>query len=153
MATLYDVPAEDLIEALTETLADEDAIEAPDWATFTKTGVDRELPPEQPDFWERRCASLLRKVAVDGPVGVNSLKTAYGSSKQGSTRYRVRPNRKVEGSGSIIRTALQQLEEAGYVETSQNDGRRITGEGRSLLDDTAGELLESLDRPELERYA
>ena len=153
MTTLYDAPAEDLIEALTETLSEEDAIEAPEWAAVAKTGVDRELPPEQDDFWQRRAASLLRKVAVDGPVGVNALKTEYGTSKQGTTRYRVRPMRKAEGSGSIIRTALQQLEEAGYVETSEADGRRITGEGRSLLDDTAGEVLQDLDRPELERYA
>ncbi|WP_336337602.1 30S ribosomal protein S19e [Haloarcula brevis] len=153
MATLYDVPPEELIEALTETLADEDDIEAPDWAEYTKTGVDRELPPEQEDFWARRAASLLRKVAVDGPVGVNTLRSEYGSSKQGTTRYRVRPHQKAEGSGNIIRTALQQLEDAGYVETSENDGRRVTGEGRSLLDDTAGDLLTELDRPELERYA
>ncbi len=153
MTTLYDAPAEDLIEALTETLADEDAIEPPEWTAVAKTGVDRELPPEQDDFWARRAASLLRKVAVDGPVGVNRLRTEYGKSKQGTTRYRVRPQQKAEGSGNIIRTALQQLEEAGYVETSENDGRRVTGEGRSLLDDTAGEVLESLDRPELERYA
>ncbi|MEF8828589.1 MAG: 30S ribosomal protein S19e, partial [Haloarcula sp.] len=137
MATLYDVPPEELIEALTETLADEDDIEAPDWAEYTKTGVDRELPPEQEDFWARRAASLLRKVAVDGPVGVNALRSEYGTSKQGTTRYRVRPHQKTKGSGNIIRTALQQLEDAGYVETSENDGRRITGEGRSLLDDTA----------------
>ncbi|MDT3437078.1 30S ribosomal protein S19e [Haloarcula sp. 1CSR25-25] len=153
MATLYDVPPEELIEALTETLADEDDIEAPDWAEYTKTGVDRELPPEQEDFWTRRAASLLRKVAVDGPVGVNALRSEYGTSKQGTTRYRVRPHQKTKGSGNIIRTALQQLEDAGYVETSENDGRRITGEGRSLLDDTAGDLLTELDRPELERYA
>jgi small subunit ribosomal protein S19e len=153
MTTLYDAPAEEVIEALAETLADEDDIEAPDWVAVAKTGVDRELPPEQDDFWERRAASLLRKVAVDGPIGVNHLRTEYGKSKQGTTRYQVRPMQKAEGSGSIIRTALQQLEAAGYVETSEADGRRITGEGRSLLDDTAGELLESLDRPELERYA
>ncbi|MBV0925322.1 30S ribosomal protein S19e [Halomicroarcula limicola] len=153
MTTLYDAPAEDLIEALTEQFEDEDDIEAPEWVTFTKTGVDRELPPEQDNFWERRAASLLRKVAVDGPVGVNALRAEYGKSKQGSTRYRVRPKQKAKGSGNIIRTALQQLEDAGYVETSENDGRRVTGDGRALLDDTAGEVLTDIDRPELERYA
>ena len=153
MTTLYDVPAEALIEALTETFEDEDDIEAPEWTAVAKTGVDRELPPEQPDFWERRAASLLRKVAVDGPMGVNALKAEYGTAKQGTTRYRVRPHQKAEGSGAIVRTALQQLEDAGYVETSEADGRRVTGEGRSLLDDTAGDVLEDLDRPELERYA
>jgi small subunit ribosomal protein S19e len=153
MTTLYDAPAEDLIEAVAEKLADEDAIEAPDWLEFTKTGADRELPPEQDDFWVRRAASLLRKVATNEPVGVGSLQTEYGSAKQGSNRYQVRPRKQAEGSGNIIRTALQQLEDAGYVETADGEGRVIAADGRSLLDETAGEVLEDLDDPALERYA
>lgn len=153
MTTLYDVPAEDLIEAAADALADEDAIEAPEWAEFTKTSADRELPPEQDDFWQRRAASLLRKVAVDGPVGVNSLRTEYGGSKGGSNRYQVRPPHKEQASGNIIRTALQQLEEAGYIEAAGGEGRRISAEGRAFLDDLAGEVMQDLDRPELERYA
>ena len=151
MTTLYDVPAEDLIEAVAEEI--ENDLEEPEWLEFTTTGTGRELPPEQEDFWSRRAASLLRKVAVDGPVGVERLRTAYGDSANGSTRYRVRPNHKRDGSGNIIRTALQQLEEAGYVETSEARGRTVTGEGKALLDETADAVLEELDRPELERYA
>jgi small subunit ribosomal protein S19e len=153
MTTLYDVPAEDLIEAVAERLADEDDIEQPDWAQFTKTGTGRELPPEQEDFWQRRCASLLRKVADQGPIGVGALENIYGDSKKGSTRYRTRPPQKTGASGKIIRTGLQQLQEAGYIHTAQGEGRKVTGEGRALLDDTASEVLEDLDRPELERYA
>jgi len=151
MTTLFDVPAEDLIEAVAEHLEDE--LDEPEWVAFAKTGTGRELPPEQEDFWAHRAASLLRKVAVDGPVGVERLKTAYGDAAKGTTRYRVRPAHRKEGSGNVIRTALQQLEEAGYVETNKGRGRTVTGEGRALLDDTAEELIEELDRPELERYA
>jgi small subunit ribosomal protein S19e len=153
MTTLYDVPPADLIEAVAEELADESAIEEPDWLQFTTTGVDRELPPEQEDFWTTRAASLLRKVAIDGPVGIGSLQTEYGDAKKGSNRYQVRPRRQSEGSGNIIRTALQQLEEVGYVETAEGEGRVITGAGKSLLDETAGDVLDDLDNPELERYA
>jgi len=153
MTTLYDVPAEALNEAVAERLAEDDDVTEPDWFTFAKTGVSRELPPEQADFWVTRAASLLRKVAVDGPVGVGALRTAYGGSKQGSNRYRVRPDQKTDSSGKIIRTALQQLEDAGYVMTAEGEGRRVTAEGRALLDDVASEVLEDLDRPELERYA
>ncbi|MFB6141145.1 MAG: 30S ribosomal protein S19e [Halosimplex sp.] len=153
MTTLYDVPAEALNEAVAERLAEESAVEEPDWFTFAKTGVGRELPPEQEDFWQIRAASLLRKVAVDGPVGVGALRTAYGDSKQGSNRYVVRPDQSTDASGKIIRVALQQLEDAGYVQTAEGEGRRITPEGQALLDETAGEVLENLDRPELERYA
>ncbi|PSQ14444.1 30S ribosomal protein S19e [Halobacteriales archaeon QS_7_69_60] len=151
MTTFYDVPAEDLIEAVAEEIADE--LDQPDWVDFAKTGTGRELPPEQDDFWARRAASLLRKVADNGPIGVERLRRAYGDSTSGSTRYRVRPKNKTDGSGNIVRTALQQLEEAGYVETNEGRGRTVTGEGRTLLDDTAEELIEELDRPELERYA
>jgi small subunit ribosomal protein S19e len=151
MTTLYDAPAENLIEAVAEKL--EDDLEEPEWLEFVTTGTGRELPPEQEDFWSRRAASLLRKVAEDGPVGVQRLRSAYGDAANGSTRYRVRPNHKRDGSGNIIRTALQQLEEAGYVDTSEKRGRTVTGEGKALLDETAKEVLEELDRPELERYA
>lgn len=153
MTTLYDVPANDLIEAAATELAAAEAIEAPDWAEFTKTGIDRELPPEQDDFWQRRAASILRKVATDGPVGVGTLRTAYGSSKGGTNRYQVRPPHKTEASGNIIRTILQQLEEVGYVEAAGGEGRRVSADGRAFLDDLAGEVMEDLDRPELERYA
>lgn len=151
MATLYDVPAEDLIEALAERLADD--LEEPDWAAFAKTGANRELPPEQEDFWAIRAASLLRKIATDGPVGVERLATEYGGGKGGSNRYQVAPTHRSDGSTNIIRTILQQLEEIDLVETRQGSGRAVTAEGRSLLDETAGEVLADLDRPELERYA
>lgn len=151
MATLYDAPADELIAAVAEKLEDE--LAEPEWAEFAKTGVSRELPPEQENFWAIRGASLLRKVAVDGPVGVDRLQNAYGGAKQGTSRYRVRPYQKTNASGKVIRTLLQQLEEAGYILTQEGQGRAVTGEGRSLLDTTAGEVIEALDRPELERYA
>ncbi len=151
MATMYDVPADALIEALAEEL--EDRLDEPEWAKFAKTGADRELPPEQDDFWAVRAASLLRKVADSGPVGVERLATEYGGSKDGSNRYRVAPDRRADGSRNAIRTILQQLEEEDLVETAEGEGRRVTAEGQSLLDDTAGDVLEELDRPELERYA
>lgn len=149
MTTFYDVPADALIEAV----AEEIDIEAPEWAAYAKSGVSRELPPEEEDFWQRRGASLLRRIAMDGPVGIERLRTQYGDSKQGSTRYRVRPDMKADASGNIIRTILQQLESEGLMETAEGEGRRISGAGRSLLDETASDVLEDLDRPELERYA
>ncbi|WP_267163727.1 30S ribosomal protein S19e [Halovenus salina] len=153
MTSLYDAPAEDVIEELTETLQAESALDEPEWLQFTTAGVDRELPPEQEDFWARRAASILRKVAIDGPVGVGSLESEYGSAKQGTTRYRVRSRQKSDGSGNIIRTILQQLEEAGYVEIAEGEGRTVTPDGHSLLDETAADVLEASDDPELQRYA
>lgn len=151
MATLYDVPPDALLDELAGRLADE--FDRPEWAEFVKSGESRELPPEQDKFWHRRAASVLRKVALDGPVGVERLSTEYGGRKEGTGRWRVASDRRSDGSKKIVRTVLQQLEEAGYVEDTNGEGRRITGDGRSLLDDTAGDVLEELDRPDLERYA
>ncbi|WP_435155401.1 30S ribosomal protein S19e [Haladaptatus sp. DFWS20] len=151
MTTLYDVPADALIEALADELADR--IEQPDWFEFAKTGAQRELPPEQDDFWYIRAGSLLRKVAMNGPVGVERLSTEYGSTKSGSNRYVVAPAHRSDGSKKVIRTILQQLEEEALIESSEARGREISAEGRSFLDDTAGEVMSNLDRPELERYA
>lgn len=151
MVTLYDVPAADLNDEVAVRL--EDRIEQPEWVQFTKSGQSRDLPPQQEDFWFRRAASLLRKVADRGPVGVERLATEYGGAKRGSNRYVVSPPNHEGGSRKIIRVALQQLEDEGLVETAQGEGRRVTDDGRSFLDEVAGDVLEELDRPELERYA
>jgi len=152
MVTLYDVPTEELIDAVAEQLREE--IDEPEWVQFAKTGSYAELPPEQEEFFHRRAASVLRTVAVDGPVGVERLRTRYGGKASGSTRYRVAPEHRVDGSGTLIRTILQDLEEADLVERPPDgEGRIVTAEGRSLLDTTAGDLFEDLDRSDLERYA
>jgi len=151
MVTLYDVPAEDLIDEVAGRL--EDRIESPEWMEFAKAGASKELPPQNDDFWHVRAASLLRKVAISGPVGVDRLSTQYGGKKRGTNRYRVAEPRSETGSKNIIRTILQQLEEEGLVETAQGEGRKVTDDGRSFLDNAAAAVLEDLDRPELERYA
>ena len=81
----------------------------------------------------------------DGPVGVRSLRTFYGGKKDRG----VNPEKFRKGSGSIVRVALHQLEDAGYVE-KVDAGRIITPEGRSFLDNTSAELIK--DIPELSKY-
>ena len=56
-------------------------------------------------------------------------------------------------SKPTVRKYIQQLEEEGLVETAQGQGRRIAADGQSFLDNAAVDVLESLDRPDLERYA
>ena len=151
MATLYDAPADELIDALADELADR--LEEPEWAAYTKTGQSRELPPEQEDFWATRAASLLRKVAMEGPIGVERLSTAYGGTTDGSNRYAVAPSKRSDGSQKILREILQDLEDEGLLMTRDGEGRDVTAEGQTLLDETAGAVIESLDDPALERYA
>jgi small subunit ribosomal protein S19e len=151
MVTIYDVPADALIEEVAARL--EDRIDEPDWVEFAKSGSGKELPPEQEDFWYVRSASLLRKVAQNEPIGIERLATEYGSKKRGSNRYIVRPGRHSSGSRKLIRASLQALEEDGLVTTAAGEGRRLSDEGEAFLSEVAAEVFEDLDRPELERYA
>ena len=99
---------------------------------FWKTGWFKEFPPENPDFWYIRAASMLRKL-YRRPIGVNRFKKIYGGRSPGFVHLK----HSATGSGKIIRVILQQLEKAGYVSKSSSDGRQITNTGRSLLDKTA----------------
>lgn len=146
MTTYYDVPADLLNPALADKLSENKSINRPQWADFVKTGIHRERPPSQTNWWELRCAALLRKVGRDGPIGVNALAQAYGGKKDNGSN----PHTPAMGSRHIIRTALQQLTEAGLVEMKEMKtvqsvdgdqklypGRTLTPLGHKLLDEVA----------------
>ena len=145
MTTVFDVPADLLINKVTEELKKNDSIESPAWSDFVRTGVHKERKPENEDWWFVRTASIIRRVYIDGPVGVESLRNFYGGKKDRG----VRPEVFRKGSGAIIRNALHQLEDAGYVEKVEG-GRVVTPQGRSFLDKISGEIIK--DIPELEKY-
>lgn len=145
MTTVFDVPAEVLIDTVAEEFKNNDKINPPEWADFVKTGVHKERKPENPDWWFVRTASIFRRVYMDGPVGVMSLRTYYGGKKDRG----VRPEAFRKGSGAIIRGALHQLEDAGFVEKVEG-GRVVTPAGRSYLDKISGKIIG--DIPELEKY-
>ncbi len=151
MVTFYDVPADALISELADQL--EGRLEEPAWMAYAKTSPAKEFPPEQEDFWYIRAASVLRKVAMEGPIGVSRLATEYGGRARGTTRYGMAPAHRVDGSRKIIRTILQQLEDEELILLEEGAGRRIAPDGRALLDAAAEDVHEALDRPELERYA
>lgn len=136
MTTVYDVPAWILIEKTAEELKKIKTISPPEWAPFVKTGVSRELPPDRPDWWYIRAASVLRKVYLHGPIGSRRLKTMYGGKKNRGVKAE-HPRR---GSGSIARKILQQLEAAKFIENVNPVGRQITAKGMSFLDQMANEL-------------
>ena len=145
MTTVFDVPADLLIEKVADEFKNNDKINSPAWSNFVKTGVHKERKPERADWWYVRTASIIRRVYMDGPVGVMSLRTFYGGKKDRG----VRPEVFRKGSGSIIRTALHQLEDAGLVEKVEG-GRVVTPAGRSFLDKMSGEIIK--DIPELDKF-
>jgi small subunit ribosomal protein S19e len=151
LLTPNDVPASKFIQKLAVYLKENvDAISPPQWANVVKTGVHVQKQPQNSDWWYTRCASLLRKIYVRGSTGVEKLRAEYGGLKSPG----VTPEHARKASGGIIRKALQQLEAAGLIQTVKPQGRRITKEGRKLLQEIAEELSKEQvkDHPELEKY-
>ncbi len=150
MAKVYDVPADVLINRLANILKNED-IPAPSWIPFVKTGAHAERPPHERDWWHTRCASLLRKIYLQGPIGINELCQEYGGGKPsgyGAAHHR-------NAGGAIIRNAVQGLEKLGYVEKVEKKGRVISKQGMQKLDRLATEILKELsaENPQLKVYS
>jgi small subunit ribosomal protein S19e len=151
LITPNDVPAPRLIEKLAKYLRENvDTITPPPWAAIAKTGTHIQKPPQNPNWWYIRCASILRKTYIHGPIGIQELRADYGGRK----RHGVQPAHAAKAGGSIIRKALQQLETAGYVEAQKPHGRKVTRQGRKLLQELAEELNkeQAKELPELEKY-
>ena len=150
MTTAFDVPKDRLISEIAAALKKDGRINVPDWASFVKTGVHREMPPEDPDWWYIRMAAVLRKTYVNGPIGISRLTAEYGGSRDRGAK----PNRARKGSGSIARHCVQELESMGYLQKDKNRGRVVTPVGRSFVDNTANKVAISLkDKiPALEKY-
>ncbi len=151
MVTPNDVPASLLIERLAVYLKDNvDQIVPPPWVNMVKTGSHAEKQPMDPNYWYVRSASLLRKIYVRRCTGIERLRSEYGGNKGfGST-----PEHAARSGGTIIRKALQQLEAARLIETTKPEGRRVTKEGKKLLQELAESIMEELVKqvPEMAKY-
>ena len=130
-----------LVTAVAQELKAVPEIKPTAWASFVKTGVNRERPPTQDDWWHTRAASVLRKVAVLGPVGTEKLRRKYG----GKQNRGYKPEAFREGSGNITRKILQQLEAAQLVRQADKEGRKgrvLTPKGESMLDRAAKKVAQ-----------
>jgi len=151
LTTPHDVPASKFIDRLAKYLRENvDEVQPLPWATFAKTGNHVEKQPQNPNWWYTRSASVLRKVYVHGPIGLETLRADYGGRKNNGVK---RPHATKAG-GSNIRKILQQLETAGLIQTARPQGRVMTPKGRKLLQEVAGDLHKEMVKtiPELKKY-
>ncbi len=134
MTNVYEVDASELVRATAAKLKGV-IKQQPGYMYYVKSGASKERPPQDPDFWYVRSASLLRYIYTSGPVGVSRLKAKYGSRKE----HEVHRKHHVDAGGSIITDSLNALEQASLVKKTKK-GREITPKGRSFLDKVGGEL-------------
>ncbi len=151
LVNALEVPPDRLIMRLAEKLKSYDQIKPPVWAYYSKTGVHKEKPPLDPNWWYVRAASILRKLYKSNePMGIETLRTIYGGRQDRGSA----PEHFTKGSGSIVRKILQQLEAAGLVVKIPGKGRTLSPAGRALLDKIAKEVFSEVvkERPDLEIY-
>lgn len=150
MVNIAELPADTIIQQLAAHLKDKEKdVSPPAWTIYTKTGPHLERVPNNLDWWYVRCAALMRKLYVHGPIGVSRLSTAYGGGKQRG----MAPRKFRRGSSLILRKAMVQLQKAGLV-SKADGGRVLTAKGRSLMDrlaiTTSRDLVKAT--PALKRY-
>ncbi|MGP6207186.1 30S ribosomal protein S19e [Cuniculiplasma sp. SKW3] len=149
MVNVKEVPADLLVNELALQFGEMKNIEEPEWTLYTKSGVHREKGWTQEDWYYRRLASTLRKVYVNGGIGIGRLSEQYGGKKDGGSK----PYHPAAGSRSIVRHMFNKLEELGLVKKSEN-GRVVTPTGQAMLDKASKKVMEKLaeERPELKKY-
>lgn len=129
MVSAKEISAQGLIDGMASEIKKNPEMAMPEWANFVKTGAHAQRKPQNPDWWYIRSASLVRKLYIEGNLGVGALRSWYGGAKNRGSR----PERHTKASGHIIRTIFQQLEKAGLVK-KEKTGRVLTPQGRSLVD-------------------
>ena len=151
MTTPHDVPASQFIERLAKYLKENvEQVQPPAWAAVAKTGSHTEKQPQNPDWWYTRAASVLRKVYVHGPIGIEKLRSDYGGRKG----FTVKPNHASKAGGSNIRKIMQQLESAGLIQTTRPRGRIMSPKGRKIMQEVSQDLQKEIVKvnPELKKY-
>ena len=138
MNPVYELNSQEYNLKLAEALKQLPEFKEPEWAQFVKSGPSKERPIDEPDFWYKRAASILRQIYKKNIVGVNRLRTKYGSKKNRG----MKPEKFMRASGKIIRTILQQSDKAGLTEIakdikdvkSKKPGRQLTEKGKAFLE-------------------
>ncbi|MGC8645684.1 MAG: 30S ribosomal protein S19e [Thermoplasmata archaeon] len=147
MVNFKDVPPEMLIKEVSLKL--KGSIKEPAWVREVKTGQHKERGPVDSDWYVIRVASVLRKVALNSPIGIERLSSEYGGKvDRGSQRYHAS-----KGSRKIVRSVIQELEGLGYIAKSAK-GRSISPAGLKLLNSVALEIATKLKEsiPAIEKY-
>lgn len=139
MVSVFELPAQEYNLKLADALKKLEEFEEPEWAKFVKSAPSKERPIDDSDFWHKRAASILRQIYKKKIVGVNRLRTKYGSRKNRGFK----PEKFKRAGGKIIRTILQQADKAGFTEIakdiknvkSRRPGRQLTEKGKKFLEE------------------
>jgi len=126
---IYDVPSKYLIEETSKILGQE--LEQPSFAIYVKTGMHKERAPQREDWFFVRMASIMYRAYKWQVIGTERLRSYYGGRKNRG----LKTEHHYKASGKVIRSAVQTLEKAGYLEVAKPKGRKISSKGFKLLNE------------------
>ena len=136
--SVYDFNQQEYNLKLAEAIKKIPEIKIPEWSEFVKSAPGKERPIEEPDFWQKRTASIMKQFYKMKIVGVGRLRTKYGSKKNRGYK----PEKFKKAGGKIIRTILQQLDKAGFTEMTKSpkgirgrSGRQLTQKGKTFMEE------------------
>lgn len=136
---MYELDAGEYNLKLAEALKNIPEFKNPEWVEYVKSGPAKDRPIDEPNFWYKRAASILRQIYKKKILGVNRLRTKYGSKKNRGYA----PDEFRKSGGKIIRTILQQSDQAGFTEIiksvkgvrTRRPGRQLTEKGKKFLEE------------------
>ena len=142
--TVFDVPANELINSVAMFFKEKNVIKLPKWSSLVKCSHANEIVPIDPDYMYYKAAAIARKLYITKSkmIGVGSIRTMFGKKE----RRGVQPSKFMRASGKIIRVLIQQLKENKYVENYKNKdqdvsyGLVLTSNGRTELDKIAAKI-------------
>ena len=136
--SVYDLNQQEYNLKLAEAMKKIPEIKIPEWSEFVKSAPGKERPIEEPDFWYKRTASIMKQLYKMKIVGVSRLRIKYGSKKNRGYK----PEKFKKAGGKIIRTILQQLDKAGFTEMTkppkgirERSGRQLTQKGKIFMEE------------------
>tara|TARA_Y100000034_G_scaffold70987_1_gene85582 strand:+ start:12776 stop:13210 length:435 start_codon:yes stop_codon:yes gene_type:complete len=136
--TVYNLDQQEYNLKLAEALKKIPEFKKPEWVEFVKSSSSKERPIDDEDFWHKRAASILKQLYKRKIVGVNRLRTKYGSKKNRGYA----PEKFRKAGGKIIRTIFQQSDQAGLTEimkskkgTKIKSGRQLTEKGKLFMEE------------------
>lgn len=138
MTSVYEINSHEYNLKLAEALKKIPEFKFPEWVGFVKSSPSKQRPIDDDNFWYKRTASILKHIYKNKIVGVNRLRTRYGSRKNRG----MKPERFMKAGGKIIRTILQQSDSAGFTRIaeqvkgvrSKKPGRELTQKGKEFLE-------------------
>eukprot|EP00826_Nyctotherus_ovalis_P000256 TRINITY_DN0_c264_g1_i3.p1 TRINITY_DN0_c264_g1~~TRINITY_DN0_c264_g1_i3.p1 ORF type:complete len:149 (-),score=54.68 TRINITY_DN0_c264_g1_i3:47-493(-) len=119
----------------------------PKWVDFVKTGVQKELAPYNDNWLFVRAASIARRIYLHGMLGVNTLRTMYGSkNRKGTAGPHFR-----KSDAKVIRYCTCQLKKMGYLDLIID---KVEDDNGNMIDlSTKGKVITKKARAEMDKIA